>query len=61
MCEYIWMGWSGLGKNCNVTVNMSQNVNSYVISHNLLKIYEVNIIWIYINTKYVPIYSSRAN
>ena len=37
-------------------MNMSQNGHSYVIFLNILKIYEVNIIQIYIYTKYVPIY-----
>ena len=35
---------------------MSKNVHSYVIFLNLLKMFEMNIIWIYINTKYAPIF-----
>ena len=38
------LGVVDLAKNCNVTVDMSKNVHSYVISHNLFKIYEVNVI-----------------
>ena len=44
MRAYISIGCSRFGKNCNVTVDMSKNVHSYVISHNSLKIYEFNII-----------------
>ena len=60
MCTHISIGCSGFGKNCDVAVDMSKmSIRTWFpITYSK---YTNLILSMYINTKYVPIYNSRAN